>query len=126
MTEPGSQTLLAELAYARSGDKGDVSNIGVLAKNAEAYELVKAALTPARIGEHFHGWVGSVEVYDMPNIEGIMVVLRRALGGGATTTLRIDQTGKAMANNLLRMPIPAPTAPSTEAREPVAVGDLPL
>jgi hypothetical protein len=102
----GKRTLLADLAYARSGDKGDVANVGVLAKDTQAYERIKQVLTPDRIKAHFGDWVGgAVEVYDMPNIEAVMVVLRRALGGGATTTLRIDQTGKAMANALLRMPV---------------------
>jgi hypothetical protein len=100
------RTLLADLAFARSGDKGDVANVGVLAKDTEAYERIKVVLTPERIKAHFGEWVGGeVEVYDMPNIEAVMVVLRRALGGGATTTLRIDQTGKAMANALLRLPV---------------------
>jgi hypothetical protein len=126
MTKNTDTMLLADIAVARSGDKGDVSNIGVLAKNTEAYEHIKETVTPERIAEHFRGWVGSVEVYDMPNIEGVMVVLRKALGGGATTTLRIDQTGKAMACNLLRMPVPRPSARVSRSREPVAVGDLPL
>jgi hypothetical protein len=98
---------IANLAYARSGDKGDVSNIGLLAKDGTAYAMLKDVVTPERVKAHFGDWVGGVEVYDMPNIDGLMVVLRGALGGGATTTLRIDQTGKAMANNLLRMPVEA-------------------
>ena len=126
MTRNTDTTRLVDIAYARSGDKGDVSNIGVLAKDTEAYEHIKETLTPQRIAEHFRGWVGAVEVYDMPNIEGVMVVLRTALGGGATTTLRIDQTGKAMACNLLRMRVPGPSARISRADEPVAVGDLPL
>jgi hypothetical protein len=124
--ETQTATVLADLAYARSGDKGDVSNIGVLSKDAEAYELVKAALTPERVTEHFRGWVGSVEIYDMPNIQGVMVVLRKALGGGATTTLRIDQTGKAMANNLLRMPVMVAHTRAADHEQPVVVGELPL
>ncbi len=100
------RTLLADLAYARSGDKGDVANVGVLAKDTDSYVRIKEVLTPDRIKAHFGEWVaGDVEVYDMANIEAVMIVLRRALGGGATTTLRIDQTGKAMANALLRMPV---------------------
>ena len=106
MTMRAKRKLLADLAYARSGDKGDVANVGVLAKDTASYEEMKRVLTVERIKAHFGGWVeGDVEIYDMPNIEAVMVVLRRALGGGATTTLRIDQTGKAMANALLRMPV---------------------
>jgi hypothetical protein len=95
---------LVDLAYARSGDKGDVSNIGVLAKDDAAYAVLERQLTPERVKAHFGGWVqGAVEVYPMPNINGFNVVCRGALGGGATRTLRYDQTGKAMATALLRM-----------------------
>lgn len=95
---------LVDLAYARSGDKGDVSNIGVLAKDEAAYALLERELTPERVKTHFGHWVqGEVEVYPMPNIHGFNVVCRQALGGGATRTLRYDQTGKAMATALLRM-----------------------
>jgi hypothetical protein len=95
---------LVDLAYARSGDKGDVSNIGVLAKDDAAYAVLERQLTPERVKAHFGAWVqGAVEVYPMPNINGFNVVCRQALGGGATRTLRYDQTGKAMATALLRM-----------------------
>lgn len=101
------QPLLKDIAYARSGDKGDVSNIGVMAFNADAYAILREYLTPERIKAHFGGLVqGQVEVYEMPNIHVLQVVLRRALGGGATRNLRFDQTGKAMATALLRMPVP--------------------
>lgn len=102
----GAGLRLVDIAYARSGDKGDVSNIGVIAKDTEAYELLGRVLTPARVRAHFGDWVlGDVEVYDLPNVECYNVVCRRALGGGATSTLRLDQTGKAMATALLRLPI---------------------
>lgn len=99
--------LLRNLAYARSGDKGDVSNIGVIAFDSECYEVLCRYLTPERIKAHFGEMVkGDVEVYEMPNIHALQVVLRGALDGGATRNLRFDQTGKAMATALLRMPIP--------------------
>ena len=98
---------LRELAYARSGDKGDVCNIGLLAFNRENYELISKYVTPERIKEHFGDMVkGAVEVYEMPNIDSLEIVLRNALDGGATRTLRFDQTGKAMGTALLRMEIP--------------------
>jgi hypothetical protein len=98
--------ILADIAYARSGDKGDISNIGVLAKDETSYDELKTILTPSRIKAHFGEWVkGDVTVYDMPNIHGFNVVCRQALGGGATRTLRFDQTGKAMSTALLRMSI---------------------
>ena len=99
--------LLKDLAYARSGDKGDVSNIGVIAHSPEAYEILREYLTPERIKAHFGTMVkGDVEVYEMPNIHVLQVVMRRALEGGATRNLRFDQTGKAMGTALLRLPVP--------------------
>lgn len=100
-------TLLKDLAYTRSGDKGDVSNIGVLAFDSDAYELLRRTLTPERLKAHFGPMVrGAIEVYEMPNIEALQIVMHGALGGGATRTLRFDQTGKAMATALLRLEIP--------------------
>lgn len=98
---------LRELAYARSGDKGDVCNVGLLAFNRENYELIRKYVTPERVKAHFGDMVkGEVEIYEMPNIEALEIVLRNALDGGATRTLRFDQTGKAMGTALLRMEIP--------------------
>jgi len=99
---------LDKLAYARSGDKGDVCNIGVMARTPEIYEFLLAELSGERIAAHFGEMVrGEVEVYPMANIHSLSVVLRGALGGGATTTLRYDQTGKAMGSALLRMQLDA-------------------
>ena len=96
--------LLKDIAYARSGDKGDVVNVGVLALDDAAYLKLIKTLTPERIKAHFGDWVrGEVEVYPMPNINGFNVILRNALGGGATKTLRYDVTGKAFSTALLRM-----------------------
>lgn len=98
---------LREIAYARSGDKGDVCNIGLLALSPENYELIRRYVTPERIKDHFGDMVkGVVEIYEMPNIHALEIVLRNALDGGATRTLRFDQTGKAMSTALLRMEIP--------------------
>ena len=99
---------LDKLAYARSGDKGDVCNIGVMARTPDIYEFLLTELRPERIKEHFGSMVsGEVEVYPMANIHSLAIVLRGALGGGATTTLRYDQTGKAMGSALLRMQLDA-------------------
>lgn len=98
---------LVDIAYARSGDKGDVSNIGIIAKDPADYDRIGQALTSERIREHFGDWVrGDVTVYPMPNIHSYNVVCQRALGGGATSTVRFDQTGKAMSTALLRMELP--------------------
>ena len=95
---------LAEIAYVRSGDKGDTCNIGVIAKAPEHYEVLKREITPDRVLEHFSQMVGGpVTVYELDNLHAVNVVIEAALGGGATRTLRFDQTGKAMGNLLQRM-----------------------
>lgn len=97
--------LLRDLAFVRSGDKGDSVTIGVVAKTPAAYPILLRSITPETVRTLFGDWVrGPVEVYPMQNIEAVVVVMRRALGGGATRTLRLDQTGKAMGNGILRLP----------------------
>lgn len=98
--------LLKDLAFARSGDKGDVSNIGIMAKSKNIYDFLAKTITPEKVKSHFRGMVkGNVEIYPVPNLDSLEVVLRRALGGGATCTLRFDQTGKSMCCALLRMEV---------------------
>lgn len=107
---------LKELAFARSGDKGDVSNIGLMAKSKNIYDFLLKTITPERVKEHFKGMIkGGVEIYPVPNIESLEIILRRALGGGATCTLRFDQTGKSMGQALLRMEVQADEALLKEA-----------
>lgn len=100
----GAAQLVRDIAYARSGDKGDVVNVGVLAQDEDAYRRLELTLTPERIKAHFGDWVrGDVDVYPMPNINAFNILLRQALGGGATRTLRFDVTGKAFSTAVLRM-----------------------
>ena len=95
---------LRELAYARSGDKGDIVNIGVMAKDAAAYAVLKQHLTAEKVKSHFRDFVkGDVMRYEMDNLNSLEFVLKQALGGGATRTLMMDQTGKAYGPNLLRL-----------------------
>jgi len=97
---------LNDIAYARSGDKGDVSSIGLIAKSSHYYEMLKREVVPAKVKDFFGPMVkGDVEIYPMDNIESLEVVLRGALDGGATRTLRYDSTGKAMCSALLRMEV---------------------
>ena len=99
--------LVKDVAYARSGDKGDVVNVGVLAFDDAAYERLTRTLTPERIKAHFGDWVrGEVDVFPMKNINAFNLLLHNALGGGATKTLRYDVTGKAFSTALLRMELP--------------------
>ena len=97
---------LHDLAYVRSGDKGDISNVVVLAHDAEAYTRLQAALNPEAVAAYMSGLVtGPVVVYPLPNLEAFQVVMHGALGGGATRTLRVDGTGKSMSTILSRMPL---------------------
>jgi hypothetical protein len=97
---------LGDICWYRSGDKGDISNIGLMAKDEKAYEIIKKQVTPERVKEHFKGWVkGEVKIWEMPNLLSLEIVMYEALGGGATKTLRIDQTGKAMGNALGKMEV---------------------
>lgn len=98
--------LLRDIAYVRSGDKGDVVSVGVIARAPEYYPALLRSVTPQSVKALFGDWVrGEVDIYPMDNIEAVVVIMRGALGGGATRTLRLDQTGKAMGNGLLRLPV---------------------
>ena len=95
---------LIDICYYRSGDKGDISNIGLMAKSDKAYKVLQREVTPERIKAHFKDWVkGDVIIYPMDNLNSLEIMLYQALGGGATKTLRIDQTGKAMGAGLVKM-----------------------
>jgi hypothetical protein len=98
---------LKDLAYTRSGDKGDISNVGVMAFGPAEYRALRTWLTPQRVADFFAGLVtGPVTVYELPRIESLQIVMHGALGGGATRTLRFDETGKSMAALMARMPVP--------------------
>jgi hypothetical protein len=98
--------LLKEIAYVRSGDKGDTITIGIIAKTPPDYETLRRSVTPEAVKRLFGDWVkGDVQVFDVPNLHSLSVFMRNALGGGATRTLRLDQTGKSMGNAILRLPI---------------------
>lgn len=97
---------LHEIAYIRSGDKGDVCTAGLVAKTPQDYPLLLNSVTPEAVRALYGDWVkGSVHCYPMDNIEAVVVVMQRALGGGATQTLRLDQTGKSLGHALLRLSV---------------------
>ena len=97
---------LADICYGRAGDKGDISNIGLMAKTTEAYELIKRKVTPTRVKEFFGDMVTDyVQVYPLDNLQSLQIVMHGALDGGATRSLRIDGTGKPYATAILRMEI---------------------
>lgn len=98
--------LLADIAYVRSGDKGDTVTIGVIARTPADYPAIKRSVTTERVKALFGDWVkGAVRIYEMDNIDAVVVYMEAALGGGATRTLRLDQTGKALGNAILRLPL---------------------
>lgn len=95
-----------DIAYTRSGDKGDVSNVGIMAFGPGEYELLRKSVTPERLKQFFGDLVlGDIEVFELPLLESLQVVMPKALGGGATQTLRFDETGKSMAALMSRFPI---------------------
>jgi hypothetical protein len=104
---------LIEIAHARSGDKGDTANIGVIARAAEHYPLLVRHLTADRVREYFTGiCLGPVERYELPNLGALNFVLHRALGGGGTKSLRNDSQGKTLSSVLLRMELDLPEDPA--------------
>jgi hypothetical protein len=97
---------ISELAHGRSGDKGDVCNVGLIAYDERGYEIVRREVTAERVREHFADLVkGAVTRYEMPNIHALNYVCRGALNGGGTLSLRSDHLGKVMYAWLLRMEI---------------------
>ncbi len=100
---------LYAMAHARSGDKGDGSNVGVLAYDARGYEILKEWLTPDRVKAHFREIVkGRVDRYDLPNLRGLNFILHDSLGGGGSASLKTDAQGKTHAMALLRMIVEVP------------------
>ncbi len=93
-----------DLAHGRSGDKGDVCNIGLIARSAADYETLCRKVTAERVRQHFGETIkGEVERYELPNIHALNFVCRGALNGGGTLSLRSDHLGKVMYTWLLRM-----------------------
>jgi hypothetical protein len=97
---------LIELAHARSGDKGDRVNIGVIARRPEDYPILVREVTAERVRQHFEGvCLGQVERFELPNLGALNFVLHQALDGGGTVTLKADPQGKTYSTALLRMEI---------------------
>lgn len=100
---------LLHLAHARSGDKGDTANVGVIALRPEFYPVLVEQLTPERVQAHFEGIVfGEVERFELPNLEALNFLLHNALGGGGTVSLKTDAQGKVFSTAILRMEIDVP------------------
>lgn len=104
------QVQLRWLAHARSGDKGDTANVGLIALKPEWYDLLKQEVTLARVKKHFKGMVTGVERFELPNLTALNFLLHGALDGGGTISLKTDAQGKVYSTALLRMTIPVPPA----------------
>lgn len=97
---------LSRIAHGRSGDKGDTSNIGIIAYDDRHYPVLVREVTAERVKAHFGELVkGKVERYELPNLGALNFLLYEALGGGGTLSLRIDTQGKTFSAALLRMEI---------------------
>ncbi|GIW40023.1 MAG: hypothetical protein KatS3mg076_0600 [Candidatus Binatia bacterium] len=106
---PVRRVRLREIAFARSGDKGDRANIGVVARSAALYDFLRSFLSAERVALHFGELVrGGVERFELPNLLALNFVLDRALGGGGTLSLRVDHQGKTLAQGLLSMEVEVP------------------
>ncbi|MDX1638827.1 MAG: hypothetical protein R3281_12710, partial [Balneolaceae bacterium] len=90
---------LIEIAHGRSGDKGDASNVGIIARHPDIYPYLKEQLTTERVKEHMkHICKGEVERYELPNIGALNFVLHNSLGGGGTVSLKLDAQGNTHAS----------------------------
>src|SRR5213593_2701575 len=97
---------LTLLAHARSGDKGDTANVGLIALRDEFYPVLVREVTAARVKEHFNGICkGDVERFELPNLGALNFLLHESLGGGGTLSLMTDAQGKTFSTALLRMRI---------------------
>jgi hypothetical protein len=97
---------LTKLAHARSGDKGDTANVGLIALRPEFYSIIARELTAARVKEHFKGIChGDVDRFELPNLGALNFLLHESLGGGGTLSLMTDAQGKTFSTAMLRMDV---------------------
>ena len=100
---------LTKLAHARSGDKGDTANVGLIALRDDYYPILVREVTAERVKQHFKGICrGPVERFELPNIHALNFLLHESLGGGGTLSLMTDAQGKTFSTALLRMEIEIP------------------
>ena len=100
------QIQLVDIAHARSGDKGDTANVGLIALRPEIYPVLVREVTAARVKEHFASIChGAVERFELPNLNALNFLLHESLGGGGTLSLMTDAQGKTFSTALLRMKI---------------------
>jgi hypothetical protein len=115
------QVRLVDIAHARSGDKGDTANVGVIAMKPEWYALIARQLTRERVQEHFRDLItGTVDRYELPNLNALNFLLHGALDGGGTLSLKTDAQGKVFSTALLRMTLDVPDAEARTLGLPTA------
>jgi len=108
---------LLDIAHARSGDKGDTANVGLIALRPEWYPLLDRYVTSERVAGHFKGQIdGGVERFELPNLHALNFLLHGALDGGGTLSLKTDAQGKVYSTALLRMIIEVPDDVARAAR----------
>lgn len=97
---------LREIAHSRAGDKGDISNVSVIAYHKEDYELIREQVTAERVKAHFKGLVkGDILRYELPNVNALNFVMSQALGGGVTRSLSLDPHGKSYSALMLTLQV---------------------
>ena len=101
---------LRYLAHARSGDKGNTANVGLIALEPEYFPILVREVTVARVARHFKGMATGVERFELPNLNALNFLLHEALDGGGTISLKTDAQGKVYSTALLRLEIPVPAA----------------
>lgn len=112
---------LLDIAHARSGDKGDTANVGVLALRPEWYEVLDRFLTRETVERHFAGLIGGpVERFTLPNLGALNFLLHGALDGGGTLSLKTDAQGKVVSTALLRLELEVPDEVAARLRLPPA------
>jgi hypothetical protein len=110
---------LLDIAHARSGDKGDTANVGVIALRPEWYAILERHLTLDRVRAHFRGAItGDVERFELPNLGALNFLLHGALGGGGTVSLKTDAQGKVFSTAMLRLVLDVPDDEATRAHLP--------
>lgn len=109
---------LWRVAFARSGDKGDTANVGLIAFTAALYPFLVDIVTADKVKQHFKGICrGSVDRYELPNLRALNFLLHESLGGGGTVSLMLDAQGKTFSAALLRMEVDVPEELVHEADE---------
>lgn len=115
------QIQLVDIAHARSGDKGDTANVGLIALKPEWYDLLVREVTRDRVAQHFKGVItGGVDRFELPNLKALNFLLHGALDGGGTLSLKTDAQGKVFSTALLRMHIDVPDAEARKLKLPGA------